>query len=616
MKIENFLSDIKIKNKVGYAPVNNLMRFLKRSSSEEIVSYFNEATRMNINIMNTFLDMEALQLSYKDYHQIIFKWLKENNFSVIEALKNNGYNCFNMPELHNKESYTPALDYTFFGYFKYYKNTLSSFKEKEKYVNFFAHSLNQLDFETIRKYEDVLNTPYLTEKKRIYLFEEQAILNLPVINNNALRLFQIIGGMNVQEIGKRLKEFKKDKENHKYLSEIYQNLFIQRKSRTLISMLNNIFVDVNEFNHNFLTPYLYNIKGLKDDIGYELLQLKEDGIDIKVDDYPVKKQNLPLINAICRSEQREMNLSILKNIGVKINAIDVQNSLFSINTSRSAPMDITEIFEAGKPEKQSQLLKEAFINVLNDNNQYESLHEGLNIIDYEKLTTTDLSEIMRATCEVLRERKRKIISDSGEKDNVIIVVKKLLDKISTRYDFMNVLTSNHMNNVLFYGICHYYEFSQSIVEQIRQKNNDFFGHYINSLYVGKYPTLALYQNYKNIFTSDLYHICFEDDSLDEEELNMRQKDICYLFLRLLKKRLDLNVSLSQEEDNSIYLCSETEKAFFEFINKDTQYTNILLNVLKDSYDKDSRYQIYCEKELLKVQKNLINSQPKQKQQRL
>lgn len=621
MNKESILKDIEVVYRPGRKPINNILKLLANGTNQDIVDYLDNATLHNINVLGTFKNAEDLDMMNYLYHKFIYKWIKEDNQKIITALLNNGYNAFVIPNVIDKNNYYQGLNYTFFFYFKRFKNTLSSFKEKDKYISFFAHGLNQIDSEDIEKYQDLLSIS-ATEKNKINLFNEPEIINLPVFQKNALRFFPIMSAMDEKEIGERLKIFRAEPDNEKYLPKVYSNIFVYRKKSSLKKIISSIFESVDDFNENFLNPYLYHINDLHQDIGNELLLLKKEGYPLKINHFD-EKTYLRLIYSICKEDNREENLETLKEIGAKISVHDVSMNLFynfSVNSvfKNKKPIDISTIFYREDPVFQSELKKEAFIKVLKvDNNILEKIEAGLDVIDMKTMEHEHLSEMLSVVSGYLKEKRKSDIlytNTAEEKDKILAMSTALLEQIKDRSDFIDMFTKNEESHNILYGLSNYYVFPVSIIKEIKEKSVDLFQHYMNALFNNQSDMTsreALMLNIKNVFDWNIYPYCFENK--DSKYLDVTDRNCLYLFVKLIRSKIDddfpvRSTNFKMRKISFSQLSDDKEKEFFNYImNQKPEQVEDLLRIAKGNETTDPKYEAYCQKKLLSVEKKLSDS---------
>jgi len=618
---ESILKDIEVVYRPGRKPINNILKLLANGKGQDIVDYLDNATLHKINVLGTFKNAEDLDTMNEVYHKFVYKWIKEDNKKIIKALLNNGYNAFVIPDALDKNNYYKGLNYTFFFYFKRFKNTLSSFKEKDKYISFFAHGLNQISSENIDKYEDLISVNSIS-KNKIVLFKEPEIINLPVFQKNALRFFPIMLSMNEKEIGERLKIFRAEPDNEKYLSEVYSNIFVYRKKSSLKKIISSIFESVEDFNENFLNPHLYNINHLYDDVGNELLLLKKSGYPLKISNFN-EKTYLPLIYSICKENNPEENLQTLKEMGARISLKDVSMNLFynfSANPSfkNKKAIDLSKIFHKDDPVTQSQLKKEAFIEVLyGNNNILEKIEAGLEVIDMKTMEHAHLSEMLSVVSGYLKEKRKSDILYTNtveEKDKILTMSTALLEQIKDRSDFMDILKKNEESHNILYGLSNYYVFPESIIKKIKAESVDLFQHYMNALFNNQSDMTsreALMLNIKNIFDWNIYPYCFENK--DSKYPDVTDRNCLYLFVKLIRSKIndDFPVRSTNSKMRKIsfsQLSDEKEKEFFNYImNQKPQQVEDLLRIAKGNETTDPKYEAYCQKKLLSVEKKLSDS---------
>lgn len=628
MNRESILNDIEVVFRPGRKPINNILKMITTGTDNDIIDYLNNATKYNINVLGTFKSVEDLDFINPLYHKFIYKCLKENKTQIIAALLNNGYNAFAHPTVIDTNNYYKSSTYQFIHYFKQFKNTLSSFKEKEKYISFFAHGLNKINSEHIKEYENVLSGSSAM-KNSIYLLAEPDILNLPVFQKNALRFYQIMKNMNEKEIGERLKAFRADPENEKYLSEVYSNIFVYRKKSNIKQIISYIFEDVEDFNENFLNLYLYSINGLYDDIGHELLLLKKSGYDFKVTNFN-EKTYLSLVYKIVRTENYEESLSLLKDMGVRIGQEDVLMNLFSrsmYDPKNIKPVDVSRIFYRDDPFTQSFLKKEAFIKVLtSNNNEVEKIQNGLDVIDIKTMESEHLKEMLGVVADTLREKRKSNIvytSTTFEKDKIIAMSTALLEQIQDRSDFIELLTENKESQHILYGLTSYYVFPQAIVQKLKDESVEFFQHYMNAMFNQQSEInirQILMMNIKNIFDWNIYPYCFEKKETQYPDVTNR--NCLYLFVKLLHYKINDNIpdpisGLQKKGNFFSQLSDEKEKEFFDYImNEKPEEVDNLIRIARGNETTDPKYEAYCQKQLLKVEKKLIDSFEVKKKNRL
>lgn len=621
MNKESILKDIEVVYRPGRKPINNILKLLANGKDQDIVDYLDNATLHNINVLGTFKNAEDLDTMNETYHKFVYKWIKEDNKNIINSLLNNGYNAFVIPDVIDTNNYYKGLNYTFFFYFKRFKNTLSSFKEKDKYISFFAHGLNQISSEDIDKYQDILSVNSI-EKNKINLFKEPEIINLPVFQKNALRFFPIMSAMNEKEIGERLKIFRAEPDNEIYLSKVYSNIFVYRKKSSIKKIISSIFESVEDFNENFLNPYLYHINDLHEDIGNELLLLKKEGYPLKINNFD-EKTYLRLIYSICKENNREENLQTLKEMGAKISIDDVSMNLFynfSVNSTfkNNPPIDISTIFHKDEPVAQSILKKEAFIKVLKvNNNIVEKIEAGLDVIEMKTMENDHLSEMLSVVYGYLKEKRKSDIlhtSTATEKDKILAMSTALLEQIKDRSDFMDIVTKNEGSHNILYGLSNYYVFPEPIVRKIKEESVNLFQHYMNALFNNQSAITtreALMLNIKNVFDWNIYPYCFENKN--SEYPDVTDRNCLYLFVKLICFKINddfpvRSVERQRSKLSFTQLTDEKEKEFFNYImNEKPEQVEDLLRIAKGNETTDPKYEAYCQKKLLSAEKKLSDS---------
>lgn len=578
---------------------STFINLLKNKDEQKIINYINTATKLNINLFNTFEDENHLSVVYDLYFNVINLWLKKDKKELLDAIEENGFNAFKIPPITNN------MNYSFYHYIMNKKLQPSILKNSNVYIYFFLKHIEKKSLEEnidqdIQNIFIFQNEHLKKRKETILLLRTEDFYNIKAVRENLLFNPILSKNAKTEKVKKELDLFEAMSKDISLDNKVYENIFNHIKTNRNFEKTINILFNNNKqlFVDKVINNHLHEV--ILDSFGYYVLQLPET---IKITNKNDIFSNL--IKSISFYNTRDKFFKKLDNMGVRINAQNVADAMINHH------FDLTKYFSLNNVEanylKYKALLsltKEVSNIEFKDLKNVEQMFESVNFSGFNKqqcakvlrnLFVQNNNLITRADRDIRAiESPRTMIYH--KKLYINNIAKLFINQNANHPDFLEFFNNEKLRNYLFNKL-----FSEIIIDHriCLKWKDEYMKAIINSQ---NYSSIfAANKNFLNIFEYKLY------ENVNEQQF---KEVIVPAYAKLMYIKLIKN-SMGSEE-----ISDKVNETFLNYIidnyNKNIKHLLCFINI---EYKHKPELAIEIEKLLIQTSlpyKNVVISENKKK----